>query len=932
MLPATSYKLPAKTGVSLVEVILAVALFALFATALLGLLFASYGSNFQALEKHKAGLYAQEGLEAVLSIRRQAWNLLVNGDHGLTSLAGFWQFNGSSDLIENKYQRTITLNDVCRDPSGLIVDCLSPGALPDLHSKQAVVKVSYAAITGVNNEVTLESLLTTWQSRDWLQTNWTGGAGQTSWSEANRYYSDDGQIDYSTAGEVKLVSLGGNSCGKKIWPFTTPTDYTYGSAKIEVSGGLAELKGQAGGTSGATTNPGFDSSTTGWTYADWNQGGGEVNVTGSRLTSGGNPNAWVYVNFPRGSNDELGGYWRQAFTTTVSSPTVNVNFDWQVSQYDPTPSTLQLYVFVDPSPGVPTLGQQVWSSGEITSTSGWVNVSNIDASSRVSSSGTYYLKIAAWVETPGSTTGSFRIGYDNVSLDWVGGTSYPSDNPTINPVASYEVSNIDAWSSFAETAQKNGGEIYYQLSSDNGTTWQYFDGANWTTAGFGQYNPASVVNANLSTFATTTCSIMFKAFLASDGQQAVKLDEVTISCRQEYEWPFTTPTDYTYDSAKIEVSGGLAELKGQAGGTSGATTNPGFDSSTTGWTYADWNQGGGEVNVTGSRLTSGGNPNAWVYVNFPRGSNDELGGYWRQAFTTTVSSPTVNVNFDWQVSQYDPTPSTLQLYVFVDPSPGVPTLGQQVWSSGEITSTSGWVNVSNIDASSRVSSSGTYYLKIAAWVETPGSTTGSFRIGYDNVSLDWVGGTSYPSDNPTINPVASYEVSNIDAWSSFAETAQKNGGEIYYQLSSDNGTTWQYFDGANWTTAGFGQYNPASVVNANLSTFATTTCSIMFKAFLASDGQQAVKLDEVTISCRQEYEWPFTTPTDYTYDSAKIEVSGGLAELKGQAGGTSGATTNPGFDSSTTGWTYADWNQGGGEVNVTGSRLTSGGNPNAWVY
>src|SRR3989344_9380748 len=100
MLPATSYKLPAKTGVSLVEVILAVALFALFATALLGLLFASYGSNFQALEKHKAGLYAQEGLEAVLSIRRQAWNLLVNGDHGLTSLAGFWQFNGSSDLIE----------------------------------------------------------------------------------------------------------------------------------------------------------------------------------------------------------------------------------------------------------------------------------------------------------------------------------------------------------------------------------------------------------------------------------------------------------------------------------------------------------------------------------------------------------------------------------------------------------------------------------------------------------------------------------------------------------------------------------------------------------------------------------------------------------------------------------------------------------------
>ena len=99
-----------------------VALFGLFATALIGLLINSYGSNFQAAERDRATLYAQEGLEAVWSIRRQAWNLLTNGDHGLDSARGYWQFAGNSDLLEDKYTRVITITDVCRS-GGDIVDC-----------------------------------------------------------------------------------------------------------------------------------------------------------------------------------------------------------------------------------------------------------------------------------------------------------------------------------------------------------------------------------------------------------------------------------------------------------------------------------------------------------------------------------------------------------------------------------------------------------------------------------------------------------------------------------------------------------------------------------------------------------------------------------------------------------------------------------------
>lgn len=112
-------------------------------------------------------------------------------------------------------------------------------------------------------------------------------------------------------------------------------------------------------------------------------------------------------------------------------------------------------------------------------------------------------------------------------------------------------------------------------------------------------------------------------------------------------WPFDVAGDYTYDSAKIEVTGGVARLKNLGSTVSGGTTNPSFNSNTTGWTYADWDQGGGEVNVTGARQTTGGNPGGWINVNFPAGKSDELGGYWRQGFTTTVANPTTLVSFDW---------------------------------------------------------------------------------------------------------------------------------------------------------------------------------------------------------------------------------------------------------------------------------------------
>ncbi|OGH92790.1 MAG: hypothetical protein A2563_03930 [Candidatus Magasanikbacteria bacterium RIFOXYD1_FULL_40_23] len=316
-------------------------------------------------------------------------------------------------------------------------------------------------------------------------------------------------------------------------------------------------------------------------------------------------------------------------------------------------------------------------------------------------------------------------------------------------------------------------------------------------------------------------------------------------------WVFSNPSSYTYNSSLVEVAGGEARLKDIGGTTIVTTTNPGFNSNATGWTYADWNQSGGEVNVAGTRITTGGNPGGWVRINFPIGNGDELGGYYRQPFVISLSNPSTTVSFDWQVLAHDSTPApvTFKMMVFVDRASSVPVIGQEVWSSGEITSTSTWQSISNLDVSSKVTSTGTYYLKVAVWLETPGSNTGPFTIGYDNILLTSASTSHvFSSSLPSIAPNTSLSDTKIVSWNSFSETAIKNGGQIYYQLSDDDGVSWKYWNGSSWAAAATTtNSNTSSVINAHISSFTTSTNQIKWKGFLSSDGTQQVSLSAINI-------------------------------------------------------------------------------------
>lgn len=169
--------------------------------------------------------------------------------------------------------------------------------------------------------------------------------------------------------------------------------------------------------SGATTNGGFNSDLSSWTYADWQDPG--TSASGSWASSGGNPAGYASITTTWVNNQVVSGYFYQSFSVTGSPPfTAQLALDWRVVAFGATGGgNVVLYAFVDTTSAAPTLGQQVWSSTAQTGTTSWATVPSIDVSSKIPAPGTYYLKIAVRTQNAGSgstTTG----GFDNIGLTW----------------------------------------------------------------------------------------------------------------------------------------------------------------------------------------------------------------------------------------------------------------------------------------------------------------------------------------------------------------------------------------------------------------------------------------------------------------------------------------------------------------------------------
>ncbi|MEO6729533.1 MAG: prepilin-type N-terminal cleavage/methylation domain-containing protein, partial [Candidatus Dojkabacteria bacterium] len=98
-------------GFSLVELVLAMALFSALVLAMSGgFAYAIQSTQIMAV-KNKAVFIADEGLEAARSIRNEAFTNLTNGTFGLAQTGNKWVLSGASDVI-GTYTRSLTITSL----------------------------------------------------------------------------------------------------------------------------------------------------------------------------------------------------------------------------------------------------------------------------------------------------------------------------------------------------------------------------------------------------------------------------------------------------------------------------------------------------------------------------------------------------------------------------------------------------------------------------------------------------------------------------------------------------------------------------------------------------------------------------------------------------------------------------------------------------
>lgn len=396
-------------GFSLIEAILASSLFALIMTALVGAFLYGEESTALAGSRARAVMLAKEGIEAARNIRDENFSNLSDGVYGLTTIGSQWNLSGSSDASDI-FTRQIVISSV------------------DSNRKSVTSNVSWQQNQQRAGSVSLATYFTDWQSSAAIPASCNDYAVEQGYASGTCRSNDvlcgvNGETYLPDGDEYCVAGFPGDPSQDTCCALPSVGGFCSGAATVCATFGSSPLClaqsscSWGGGVSGATVNPSFDSDSAGWTYADWETGN---QVSGDRQSSGGNPNGYIRVVVAGKKNQTISGYWQQSFATSADNPAGIVGFDWRIPSYSSTGLTsYYLYVFVENVSGAPTLANYVWRSPLITSATNWATVSNLDISSKISATGTYYIKVAARgtydsTNSPGTTIGAF----DNVQLNW----------------------------------------------------------------------------------------------------------------------------------------------------------------------------------------------------------------------------------------------------------------------------------------------------------------------------------------------------------------------------------------------------------------------------------------------------------------------------------------------------------------------------------
>lgn len=134
-----------KQGFLLVEVLLSSSIFVMLVTAFAGVFYYGFQSSTLAGNRSQAVMLAEEGQEAVRSIKNNNFSDLVDGTYGLVYSNNVWSFSGTQD-VTGIYSRQIIISTI--------------GA----NRKNVTVNVSWQQTPGRTGSISLTSRLTNWKT------------------------------------------------------------------------------------------------------------------------------------------------------------------------------------------------------------------------------------------------------------------------------------------------------------------------------------------------------------------------------------------------------------------------------------------------------------------------------------------------------------------------------------------------------------------------------------------------------------------------------------------------------------------------------------------------------------------------------------------------------------------------------------------------
>ncbi len=381
-------------------------------------------------------------------------------------------------------------------------------------------------------------------------------------------------------------------------------------------------------------------------------------------------------------------------------------------------------------------------------------------------------------------------------------------------------------------------------------------------------------------------------------------------------YPFTTPTNYTFDSDVIEVSGGKAKLKDQR--PSGATFHANYNADVDG----NWGDGVligtpvGGAGVSGGKLDLTGG--AAKYVDYASAGNADHAqvGCIRFIYQPNYSGSPTSARIPISLCKEGSTKNLLTLYHYL-----AGKLRLQIYSSVSLliidADLGSWLPVAGTNyemelnwdltiGESRLFIDGVQFGATALDIGTRDDDVDTLRVGnaynaltvadfkiddlivFDAVqhTANYTPGVSIPATiyattNPSLICNATFRHEGIDA---FTETKTATGSdEVKYILKK--GTTRYYWSGSAWVVSDgtYAQSNTAAEIEANKATFTDATVTTEITVLLHSDdGSTTPELDVLQVdydfsgsnpdSIETCIVWGYQAQTDAEADPATIAI------------------------------------------------------------